>query len=44
MSIDYSKVQTLKNIENALKENYLNPWRNGLTTEPSALQIGRAHV
>lgn len=37
MSIDYSKVQTLKNIENALKENYLNPWRNGLTTEPSAL-------
>ena len=29
--------QTLKTIEKALKDNYLNPWRNGLTTEPSPL-------
>ena len=37
MSIDYSKVQTLKTLENALRDNYLNPFRNGLTTEPSPL-------
>jgi hypothetical protein len=29
--------QTLKTLEKTLKENYLNPWRNGLTTEPSPL-------
>ncbi len=29
--------QTLETIEKALKENYLNPFRNGLSTEPSAL-------
>ncbi len=27
--------QTLKTLEKTLKENYLNPWRNGITTEPS---------
>ena len=37
MAIDYSKVQTLSNMEKALKENYLPVWRNGLTTEPSPL-------
>ncbi len=37
MAIDYSKVQTLANMEKALKENYLPVWRNGLTTEPSPL-------
>ena len=37
MAIDYSKVQTLTNMEKALKENYLPVWRNGLTTEPSPL-------
>ncbi len=29
--------QTLKTLEKTLKENYLNPWRNGLSTEPSPL-------
>jgi hypothetical protein len=29
--------QTLKTYEKALKENYLPVWRNGLTTEPTAL-------
>ena len=29
--------QTLKTFEKALKENYLPVWRNGLTTEPTAL-------
>ena len=29
--------QTLKTLEKTLKENYLNPWRNGLTTEPSPM-------
>ena len=37
MSIDYSRVQTLTNMEKALKENYLPVWRNGLTTEPTPL-------
>lgn len=37
MSIDYSRVQTLTNMEKALKENYLPVWRNGLTIEPSPL-------
>ena len=37
MAIDYSRVQTLTNMEKALKENYLPVWRNGLTTEPSPL-------
>lgn len=32
-----SGAQTLKTLEKTLKENYLNPWRNGLTTEPSPL-------
>ena len=35
--INYSRVQTLANMEKALKENYLPAWQNGLTTEPSAL-------
>lgn len=35
--INYSRVQTLTNMEKALKENYLPVWQNGLTTEPSAL-------
>lgn len=35
--INYSRVQTLSNMEKALKENYLPVWQNGLTTEPSAL-------
>lgn len=29
--------QTLKTFEKALKDNYLPVWRNGLTTEPTAL-------
>ena len=29
--------QTLQTLEKTLKENYLNPWRNGLSTEPSPL-------
>ena len=37
MAIDYSRVQTLTNMEKALKENYLPVWRNGLTIEPSPL-------
>ena len=37
MAIDYSRVQTLSNMEKALKENYLPVWRNGLTTEPTPL-------
>ena len=37
MAIDYTKVQTLTNMEKALKENYLPVWRNALTTEPTAL-------
>jgi hypothetical protein len=32
-----SGAQTLKTLEKTLKENYLNPWRNGLSTEPSAI-------
>ena len=35
--INYSRVQTLTNMEKALKENYLPVWRNGLTIEPSPL-------
>ena len=30
-----SGAQTLATLEKTLKENYLNPWRNGLSTEPS---------
>ena len=37
MEINYDRVQTLTNMEKALKENYLPVWRNGLTTEPSPL-------
>ena len=32
-----SGAQTLATLEKTLKENYLNPWRNGLSTEPSPL-------
>ena len=37
MAINYDRVQTLTNMEKALKENYLPVWRNGLTIEPSPL-------